>query len=329
MFPILMYHGFTDKDRHDGIENYHGKHLYIKRFEEQVIYLKKNYNIISLAQLLAFYLEGKPLPARCVVITIDDGYSSNYSLAFPVLKKYEAPACIFITTDFVDQKCFLWVDRLEYAISKTQKTSLEINLNGQDLHFDLEGTRARMNADQRIKSILKSLPASKQGHMVERIEEHAQRSLSLAVMDGTHAPLSWEDIRAMQASGLVTIGSHSCSHAILTNCSQEKVNNELVRSKQRIDEMADSRCRYFSYPNGQKGDFNASTKAALINAGYSCALTTVIGTNDLRSDHYELKRLNIHNSGDLEGFKRTLSGFGRFLRVIKNGNLFRTQFGQY
>lgn len=329
MFPILMYHGFTDKSHHDGIENYHGKHLYIKRFEEQVVYLKKNYTIIGLSQLLAFYLEGIPLPQRCMVITFDDGYRSNYDLAFPVLKKYEVPACIFITTDFIDQRSWLWVDRLEYAISKTHKTSLELNLNGKVQYFDLKDTQARKGTDRRIKSILKSLPAAKQDHMVHRIEELAQRSLSFDFVEDMYAPLSWEDIRAMQSSGLVNFGSHTCAHAILTNCSNEKVKSEITLSKQRIEQMIQLPCHYFSYPNGQKGDFNGLTKAALVNAGYTCGLTTVTGANDTGSDHYELKRLNIHNSGDLAGFKRTLSVFGRFLRAIKNGYIFNTPLGQY
>lgn len=326
---MLMYHGFTDKSRHEGIENYHGKHLYIRRFEEQVIYLKKNYNIIPLSQLLAFYHGGKPLPPRCVVITIDDGYRSNYSLAFPVLKKYEAPASIFVSTDFIDQKSCLWVDRLEYAISQTPRTSLGLMLNGKNLYCTLGEPRTRIKADQHVKSILKSLPAQQQEKVLLRIEEFVQKSLAVDSAGDMYAPLSWEQIRQMQASGLITIGSHTCSHAILTNCSQEKIENELSQSKERIEEMTQLSCDYFSYPNGQRGDFNSATKAALINAGYRCGLTTVIGMNDSRSDYYELKRLNIDNGGDLEGFKRTLSGIGRFLRAVKNGSFFRTQLGNY
>jgi peptidoglycan/xylan/chitin deacetylase (PgdA/CDA1 family) len=324
-----MYHGFTDKVQHDGIENYHGKHLHIGRFEQQVIFLKKNYNVIPLGELLSFFLEGKPLPQRPVLITIDDGYRSNYSLGFGVLKEHKVPAAIFIVSDFIDQKSCLWVDRLEYAIAKTQKTSLKLNLNGKDLHIDLNDIQARRAADQRIKSILKNLPAAKQDHMIHRIEELTQVSLSFAVAEENYAPLSWNQIREMQASGLVTIGSHTCSHPILTHCSQEKINNELSGSKQRIEAMTQKPCDHFSYPNGQKGDFNAVTKAALIDAGYKCALTTLIGTNDQQSDLYELKRLNIHNSGDLGGFKRTLSSTGRFLRAVKNACFFRKSLGQY
>ncbi len=329
MVPILLYHGFTDKSRHDGIENYHGKHLYIKRFEEQLIYLKKNYNIISLAQLMAFYVEGKPLPRHPVLITIDDGYRSNYSLAFPVLKEHQAPACIFVATDFIDQKSCLWVDRLEYAFSKTEKTSLGLDLGGQKHHFDLNSMQARKETDKRVKSILKAMPSVEAARAVDGIEEQAQQALSMAAGDEIYAPLSWEQIREMQASGFVTIGSHTCSHPILAHCPEEKIKSELAQSRRRIEEKTQVPCDYFSYPNGQKGDFNNAVKAQLIASGYKCALTTMIGTNGLKTDHYELKRLNIHNSGDLGGFKRSLSGFGRFLRAIKNGSFFRAQLAQY
>ena len=329
MNTILMYHGFTDKHSHGTIENYHGKHLYIKKFEDQIVYLKKNYKIISLPQLVDAYREGRPLDPGSIVITMDDGYSSNYRLAFPVLTKHQVPASIFLTTDFIDQKSFLWVDRLEYAIAQTSQSSLRINLNGKELRFDLNSIQTKIKAIEEIKRVLKTLPALKQEHMIHRLEEVTQKSLSILTAGDFYSPLSWEQVCTMQVSKLITIGSHTCSHVVLTRASVENIQHELSQSKARIETMTDSACHYFSYPNGQKRDFNDITKNALIAQAYRCALTTVIGSNNLRSDLYALKRLNIHNSGDLSGFKRTLSGFGRFLRAIKNASFFTPSMGQY
>ena len=39
-----MYHGFTDEENHEGIENYQGKHIDIEIFRSQIKYIKKNYN---------------------------------------------------------------------------------------------------------------------------------------------------------------------------------------------------------------------------------------------------------------------------------------------
>jgi peptidoglycan/xylan/chitin deacetylase (PgdA/CDA1 family) len=71
-------------------------------FEAQLDYLKRNdYRVIRLADLTDF-LDGKrPLPKRAVVITFDDGHSSSYQFAYPLLKKYGFPATYFLYTDFL------------------------------------------------------------------------------------------------------------------------------------------------------------------------------------------------------------------------------------
>ncbi|MEM8985782.1 MAG: polysaccharide deacetylase family protein [Pseudomonadota bacterium] len=95
--PILTYHRFTKGAyRDDRLE------ISAKDFERQLSYLKKNgYRIISMAQLRD-HLNGRaPIPRRAVVLTIDDGFRSAYTVAFPLLKKYNAPATIYVYSDFV------------------------------------------------------------------------------------------------------------------------------------------------------------------------------------------------------------------------------------
>jgi peptidoglycan/xylan/chitin deacetylase (PgdA/CDA1 family) len=71
-------------------------------FAAQLDWLTRNdFHILRLSQLQA-WLEGKqPLPQRSVIITADDGYASFYRIAYPLLKKYGAPATLFVYTDFV------------------------------------------------------------------------------------------------------------------------------------------------------------------------------------------------------------------------------------
>ena len=91
--PILVYHRFGAKEDKLVVSP--------ATFAAQLDHLARNdYRVIRLADLLDF-LDGKQaLPRRSVVITIDDGYASNYHHAYPLLKKYGFPATIFLYTDF-------------------------------------------------------------------------------------------------------------------------------------------------------------------------------------------------------------------------------------
>jgi len=91
---ILCYHRFGPNKAKMAITG--------EDFDAQMAYLQKHgYRVVPLSSIHA-YLKGKEvLPQRAVVITIDDGYRSSYSTAFPILKKYNFPATLFIYSDFV------------------------------------------------------------------------------------------------------------------------------------------------------------------------------------------------------------------------------------
>lgn len=108
--PILTYHNFT---REAG-ESYK---INLEEFEEQMHYLAShNYSVISLSRLLEEKDKNKLSP-KSVVITIDDGYKSTYTLAYPILRKYNFPATLFVYTEFIEknQYSLTWNEIREMA----------------------------------------------------------------------------------------------------------------------------------------------------------------------------------------------------------------------
>jgi len=102
--PILCYHRFG---------NGCASPLCIPAdvFERQMKYLKANsYHVISPQQLIDFLAYREPLPRKSVMITIDDGYRSVYTVAYPILKKYGYPATLFVYTSYVgvSKKAITW-----------------------------------------------------------------------------------------------------------------------------------------------------------------------------------------------------------------------------
>jgi peptidoglycan/xylan/chitin deacetylase (PgdA/CDA1 family) len=101
--PILMYHYVSEPP--PGADVYR-KDLAVApgRFESHLQYLNAaGYHVVTLDDLLYALAQGRDLPAKPVIITFDDGYSDNYTDAFPLLTRYDVIAHFFLVTDFVDQ----------------------------------------------------------------------------------------------------------------------------------------------------------------------------------------------------------------------------------
>ena len=87
--PILMYH-------HLSVDVTNSEMVSPEQFEAQIRALSEaGYTGVSFDELQAYVLRGEPLPEKPVVITFDDGYRSNYTLAYPILQKYGMKATIF------------------------------------------------------------------------------------------------------------------------------------------------------------------------------------------------------------------------------------------
>jgi peptidoglycan/xylan/chitin deacetylase (PgdA/CDA1 family) len=99
--PVLMYHCVANKKKNS---------LFVPpaQFEKQISSLaKEGFSFLSANDLYDAWDKGIPLPKRPVVVTFDDGYEDNYQNAFPILKKFNAKATIFVVTGQVGKKGYL------------------------------------------------------------------------------------------------------------------------------------------------------------------------------------------------------------------------------
>src|SRR5947208_79757 len=93
---IFCYHLLVDKIRYPGTE------ITPAAFEAQMKQLKDaGITVISMQDLLAWKRGEKNIPPRCAVITFDDGWKSQYEVAWPIMKKYGYPFTMFIYTEGV------------------------------------------------------------------------------------------------------------------------------------------------------------------------------------------------------------------------------------
>jgi len=94
---ILMYHSVADNNVFFTVKP--------EIFETQMKYLKNNnYNVIKLSDLIDILKYNNKIPKKIVVLTFDDGYNDNYTNVFPILKKYNFPATIFLITGLIGKE---------------------------------------------------------------------------------------------------------------------------------------------------------------------------------------------------------------------------------
>ncbi len=120
---IIMYHS-VDSEAKATLDGYGSKlNVLPATFEKQMKFLKKrNYNVIPLEEFIERVRSGKRIPYKTLAITFDDGLKNNFTNAYPVLRKYNFPATIFVATDFIGKENFLSAD----DIKTLQKNNISI-----------------------------------------------------------------------------------------------------------------------------------------------------------------------------------------------------------
>lgn len=296
---ILLYHGVAPKENR-GIYNYRGKFIEPKHFERQIRYFAQHYTIVALDKGVQMLREGT-LPKYALAVTFDDGYRNFYTYAFPVLKKLNIPATMFLATDFVLEKKPLWVDRLEYAMGKRAGSYGE-----------------KTAQDRAIRDALKKMPNAERESRLRAIEQES--GVSFKDFEGersVYAPLSGPEILEMQDAG-ITFGAHTKSHPILSRETPEQIKEEIRGSKIALERLCGKISTVFAYPNGQIGDWNEETERTVISSGFEAALTTIEGVTTRKTHPLRLKRITMDGTDDGPTFAVITSGVRAYLRRAKS-----------
>lgn len=99
--PVLAYHKIDFPTADVKIR---GAFTAPRKFERQIAYLKrKDFRFFTASEMIGFYLENGEFPEKSVAVTFDDGWKDNYLNAFPVLKKYDVKATIFLIPAVIGQ----------------------------------------------------------------------------------------------------------------------------------------------------------------------------------------------------------------------------------
>jgi peptidoglycan/xylan/chitin deacetylase (PgdA/CDA1 family) len=207
---------------------------------------------------------------RFACFTLDDGYRDNRDFALPVMREFDAPLAVYVTSDFAEGTGRLWWIALEMAIAKASSVKAEIG--GVATRLDASTPATKQAAFDRLHDWLRSLPG----------EHDIQREIdALCAGHGVYESavcrelcMSWDELKSFADDPLVTIGAHTITHCNLARQTEEVAAHEIAISRARIEETLQRSVVHLAYPYGDKIAAGMREFALARAAGFKTAVTT-------------------------------------------------------
>ena len=275
-----MYHSVAEADAAEWVDP--ANWIAPARFADQMAFLAERRLVVSLGDLTETIAKGEDPEPGTVVITFDDGYLDNLTVAAPVLAEYDFPATLFLPTGYIDRGENQWVDQL-YSLFRA-RTRDELALVGEQ--FEL-GSSEAVTAAYRIMA----------GKLLEALPD--ERSRVLAELESQLEPfakpprltMTWDEVRELRERyPLFEFGAHTREHLDLETHGDAMAEDETRGSRDRIAHELGQPPRHFSFPYNRRDD---TALAAVRDAGFDAAVGP--GPDSLiraHANHHSLPRIN-------------------------------------
>ena len=248
----------------------------VNLFKRQINYLCRHFEIVSIQEFHQ-RLNDSTFSGKEVLLTFDDGYANNLSVVAPILTAMGIPFTVFVSTDNISSGEFYptAVNRLVTIASGVEK--LSIPTLGKE--YILSSIEDRLSASKTISREMKSRSVDEVKSIVNELIGHLRIDewTRLKEQYDCLRPMNWDEVRQLSRQANVTIGSHCMWHICChERQSQEIVREQIVSSKQIIEEQLQAPCDFFAYPNGDYTDYSDNCVTSVYRLGFSAETKTTV-----------------------------------------------------
>ncbi|MBS0433176.1 MAG: polysaccharide deacetylase family protein [Proteobacteria bacterium] len=258
-----------------------GKHLPAARFIWQLEFLRKHFEPIPLGEMVERVRAGA-LTGREVSLTFDDGVRNHFNVVWPLLQRHGMPATFFVCSDLIESDAWMWRSELRQRLALLDED--ERTLLARNACCDARGV------DQ-IMEWTKTLSMPDRRAFQNDVAEHTGQFAPSSDQIELHAPMTWAQLRQMDER-LVTIGSHTRTHPVLTTLSDGELHDEILGSQRVLEQNLGRRVDLFSYPNGA----NNPAIVDLVRKHYRAAVSTRKDFLHPDADPFLLPRISAEGS---------------------------------
>mgnify|MGYP000368424790 CR=1 FL=1 len=280
---IVMYHYIRDlkNSRYPDL-----KGLNISLFKEQIDYMRKNYHIITMEELIYSIDNQVNLPDKSALLTFDDGYSDHYAHVFPILDKYKLQGSFFIPSKVITEHTLLDVNKIHFILASVDDKLHLVN-NLKDLLKTYKKEYQLEDFDYYYKKLAKAsvfdtknvifIKRLLQVELVEELRLNIVNTLFKKYIDISESAFSRElyineeQLKHMLRSGQ-HIGSHGHNHYWWDSLNRDEMRQELDLSMSFLKKIGVDMNNWTAcYPYGS---YDTQSIEMLEQRGCKLAVTT-------------------------------------------------------
>lgn len=294
-----------------------------KEFETALQFLTAHYTPVSLADVLSEG-EGKGLPARPVLVSFDDAYTSVCECAAPLCRKYRVPAVFFVNGSVLDNRRLL-PDNLICYVASVQGMSAVAAAARSVPGFE---SVALSTLREVFGSFLPLLSLAERDEFLNALRRIAGVEES-EVAAAAKLYLTSSQLRDLRVANF-EIGNHTYTHTYCRRLSQTDLVAEITRNQEELESASGQAVRAFSQPYGSAQDLVPDVVDHLKASGHKAVFLSESVANRRNADPYHLDRVSTcagDDAGlflDLEMKPRLRAIRNRYIRRIDSGSMSST-----
>jgi len=287
---VLLLHGVITEP-HDGLRNYTSKHITAARFLETLKSLLAIASPVSMPELVEIAAGRIGPPDRGFVVTFDDGFENNWSVAAPILRELSVPATFYITSDFIDNNGSSWIDRIEAVVEAAAQVDVD------DVQLGIRGTFGsrdeRVALLDRIRQVVKGTRTMDPYDAAARVIAGISGTDSAPWSQSLDQKMSWDQVRSLDADPLFVVGGHGRTHRILEYLDDADLEAEIAHSLRRLSVELGRPVDHFSYPEGLAHCYSDRVIGVLQRHGVICSPSAEPGLSWPGDDPFRFKRVPV------------------------------------
>ncbi|MEO0575368.1 MAG: polysaccharide deacetylase family protein [Pseudomonadota bacterium] len=304
---VLFAHGICASGGTDGMPPSRWQ-LSDAQLEQQLAQLVGAYTFVSLDDAQRVIRGELVTPKPAALFTMDDAYTSAYRLAWPVLKRFDIPAVVFVATNQMRSEEPFWWDRLDYAFLHMREPVDHVQLGPHRIDVKTGSRQERANSARYVTRHSRQLfdrEPERFAALYALIAQYEDAS-SLPALNAWTGVMGAAEVVEADADGM-TIGSHTVNHYRLAQLDGDALADEMTQSKSELETLLGKPCPSLCYP---EGSVSATSAKAAAQAGYEVAFVSDRGLNPVGADPMTLKRIHLPERAGTAELAVLVSGLG-------------------